>query len=562
MRPAQYRDIAVRRLEKSVAPVAGIARRAGILTVAASLVWYVQALLVAAIFAGLVEPEARFVSPWVAIGVFAFLGVMRAVINRAASGFSFAASDGVMALERHALLRREAMGSPLFERVSSPEIASLAAEKIKSIGHYVARYQPAMLRTRILPLVILALAFSMSWVVGIIFLITGPLIPIFMALVGLAARQASEQQMQEIGNLNSLLVERIRALTDIRLLDASAKTIASFEIRADTLRQETMAVLRIAFLSSTVLELFSAIGIALVAVYIGFALLGELNFGAYATRLTLFEGIFLLLLAPEFYQPMRDIAAAWHDRAAALAVASELAELEDDKRYVPIVGKGAYEMSPHFGNIQTVGLAYETPGGNRIAYGDLSIAQGEKVALVGPSGSGKSTLLALLAGFADPSHGQILIDGVELTAGNADAWRGNVAWIAQSPHFLNASLKANLLLDRHSANDADVPAALDAAAARSVVDRLPQGVLTRLGEAGHGVSGGEARRLMIARAIASGKPIILADEPTADLDEETAESIMQALLALAQGGATLVVATHDPKVARQLDRVIPIGGDA
>ncbi len=562
MRPAKIRDIAVQRLEKSVEPVAGLARRAGLLTIAASLVWYGQAVLVAALFSGLVEPETQFVAPWVAISVFAILGVIRALINRTASGFSFAASDGAMALERRALLRREAMGSPLFERVSSPQIASLAAEKIKSIGHYVARYQPAMLRTRVLPLVILALAFSMSWVVGIIFVITGPLIPLFMALVGLAARQASEQQMQEIGNLNSLLVERIRALTDIRLLDASAKTIASFENRAETLRSQTMAVLRIAFLSSTVLELFSAIGIALVAVYIGFALLGELNFGAYATRLTLFEGIFLLLLAPEFYQPMRDIAAAWHDRAAALAVAGELAELENEKRYVPIVGEGVRKAALHPGDIQTAGLVYETPGGNRITYDDLLIAQGEKVALVGQSGSGKSTLLALLAGLVEPSQGQILIDGVALTTGNADAWRSNVAWIAQSPNFLNASLKANLSLDKALENDADILAALDAAAARSVVDRLPKGIQTRLGEAGHGVSGGEARRLMIARAIASGKPVIFADEPTADLDEETAESIIEALLALAQGGATLVVATHDLKVARRLDRIVRIGGDA
>ncbi len=561
MRPAEQRDMSVKRLEEATAPVAKLVRYAGLLTVVASLVWYVQAVLVAALFAGLVEPGKNLLPPWVAIAAFVVLGVVRAAINRVASGFSFAASDQAMALERRNLLRREALGSPLFERVSSPQIAALAAEKIKSIGHYVARYQPAMMRTRILPLVILALAFSMSWVVGIIFVITGPLIPLFMALVGLAARQASEKQMQEIGNLNSLLVERIRALTDIRLLDASEKTIASFEERADALRHQTMAVLRIAFLSSTVLELFSAIGIALVAVYIGFALLGELNFGAYSTQLTLFEGAFLLLLAPEFYQPMRDIAAAWHDRAAALAVAGELAELESEKRYAPIVGGGARKVATPFGEIRTAGLVYETPGGNQVDYDDFAIAQGETVALMGPSGSGKSTLLALLAGLAEPSRGQILVDGVALSAINADAWRANVAWISQLPHFLNASLKTNLLLDQPAGSDVDLWPALEAAAARPVVERLPKGIQTRLGEAGHGVSGGEARRLMIARAMASGKPVILADEPTADLDEETAESVMQALLELSRQGATLVVATHDSKVVRRLDRVIQIGGD-
>ncbi len=208
-------------------------------------------------------------------------------------------------------------------------ISALAGEKLDLLTPYITRYASARARVMVVPIVIFALALCgflgrSPWSCCL----SGPLIPVFMALVGMAAKDASRRQMVEIGTLNDLLVERLSALVDIRLLGAGKSVLEGFSTQASDLRQRTMAVLRVAFLSSTVLELFAAIGVAMVAVYVGFSLLGALEFGTWGGPLTPQAGIFLLLLAPEFYQPLRDLAAAWHDKASADAVFDELAAWE------------------------------------------------------------------------------------------------------------------------------------------------------------------------------------------------------------------------------------------
>ena len=552
------------RLDAITVPVLSQLRSAGLLSVVAALLWYGQAALVADVFSALAAERPGLVPSWIAISAFLLLGAVRALTGWRAGQLGFEAAQGAMAAEREKLIARESLRSPLSGAGASAEVASLAAEKIAALGPYITRYRPAMLRTRILPVVIVAIAFSISWVAGGILLVTGPLIPVFMILVGLAAREASERQMQEVGTLNTLLTERLRAMTDIRLLDASQRTVEGLAQGAEALRAKTMAVLRIAFLSSTVLELFSAIGVALMAVYVGFALLGEISFGAYGTPLTLFEGIFLLLLAPEFYQPIRDLAAAWHDKAAAQAVAGELAAAEAAPATTIAGTGGTSAQLAQPGRLITRGLRYRTPAGGELHFPDLGIAiggkgPGEKIAIVGDSGAGKSTLLALLAGLARPSAGAVEIAGRPLDDDTADAWRAGIAWIGQTPHFLNASLRANLLQGVKEEDAADLDHALELAAAGGIVSRLPRGLLTRIGETGHGVSGGEARRLTIAAAIAAKPKLVLADEPTADLDEETAELVTAGLIEMAEGGAAVIVATHDMALAEKMDRRIVIG---
>ena len=552
------------RLDAITVPVLSQLRSAGLLSVLAALLWYGQAALVADVFAALAAERPGLVPSWIAISAFLLLGAVRALTGWRAGQLGFEAAQGAMAAEREKLIARESLRSPLSGAGASAEVASLAAEKIAALGPYITRYRPAMLRTRILPVVIVAIAFSISWVAGMILLVTGPLIPVFMILVGLAAREASERQMQEVGTLNTLLTERLRAMTDIRLLDASQRTVEGLAQGAEALRAKTMAVLRIAFLSSTVLELFSAIGVALMAVYVGFALLGEISFGAYGTPLTLFEGIFLLLLAPEFYQPIRDLAAAWHDKAAAQAVAGELAAAEAAPATTIAGTGGTSAQLAQPGRLITRGLRYRTPADGELHFPDLGIAiggkgPGEKIAIVGDSGAGKSTLLALLAGLARPSAGAVEIAGRPLDDDTADAWRAGIAWIGQTPHFLNASLRANLLQGVKEEDAADLDHALELAAAGGIVSPLPRGLLTRIGETGHGVSGGEARRLTIAAAIAAKPKLVLADEPTADLDDETAELVTAGLIEMAEGGAAVIVATHDMALAEKMDRRIVIG---
>ena len=395
-------DAATAALARIEAPAAAAQRRAALLATAAALGWAAQAALVAWAIAGWLGGAGVARSLSAGAG-FALVGALRALLVHRAGGIVFRAADAVLAAERAALIARESRRAP-GTGPASAALGALAAQKLPLLVPYLTRYRPARLRATALPLAFLALTFAISWAAGLILLVAGPLIPIFMALVGMAAREASAREMVAIGALNGLLIDRLSALVDIRLLDATDRTAAGFATRAETLRARTMAVLRIAFLSSTVLELFSALGIAMVAVYVGFTLLGQIGFGTWRAPLSVGHGIFLLLLAPEFFLPLRDLAAAWHDRAAALAVAGELAgpEAADSP---PVLGQGA-AVAPLPGPLtlalQRVALRR---GGRLVRLPDLAVGPGESVAVTGPSGAGKSTPARRRRGPRRPGRG-------------------------------------------------------------------------------------------------------------------------------------------------------------
>ena len=456
-------------------PTRGPVRQASLLTVVSSLIWVVQAAIVALAIGGLLAPErespAGLLTPAVA---FVILGILRAGLTYHAEGLLFDAGTSTVTQAREEIVRQEMR---TIDAGRAGSTATLASEKLDCIVPYITRYAPARARVMIVPLFILALGFWFSWAVGVVLLVSGPLIPVFMALVGMAAKDASRRQMEDIGSLNDLLIERLSALVDIRLLDAGADVVSDFARGADRLRARTMNVLRIAFLSSTVLELFAAIGVAMVAVYVGFALLGAIEFGSYGLPLSPAAGIFLLLLAPDFYQPLRDLSAAWHDKAAALAVAGELSEWRA-QTFPAMLGTGGQaekrEGSPE---IVLKDVAFQT-GHKLIRFEDISIAAGESVALMGASGAGKTTLLRLIAGLATPAEGRIIVSGHDLDHDTADGWRARLGWMPQAPHFINSSLANNVSFGQPG----DLDEALRAAAVGPVVDALPGGKQAQLGK--------------------------------------------------------------------------------
>jgi len=523
---------------------------AALLQTAGALLFIPQAALIALSVGRIANGGALAAVLWPAIFV-VVLGIARSCLEAAGGRLAFKVARAELSKRRAAAVAALARRSPVDpERPASGEAASVIGEQAELIVPYIARFQPARFKATAVPLVMLVCIFPISWIAALILLIAMPLIPLFMALIGWRAQAASEKQLAATGGLNGFLLDRLRGLTTIRALGAVDQTATRLRADADDLKTRTMAVLRIAFLSSAVLELFAALGVALLAVYVGFSLLGEITFGAWSGGLDLTTGLFLLLLAPAFFEPLRDLSSVWHDRASGEAALSALDGIATGGFDVVEEAEGK-QLARFDIELADTGFRYAADKPMAIGAFGCRIMQGEHVALLGSSGSGKSTLLALIAGLAPASDGVIRLGGLPL--GEASDWRRHIAWIGQKPHIFAGSLAGNITLGRAGtkADDALHAAKLDRVAA--AYGKRP------LGEGGLGLSGGEALRLAIARAACNPDiRIILADEPTAHLDAVTAADITESLIDLARG-KTLVVATHDPRLAARMQRVIAIG---
>ena len=530
--------------------------------VLATLVWLPQAALIAwsiaAVQAG--RPFADLVLTAVA---FVALGLLRSGLEAAGIRLSFASARAYTQELRLQSLATLAQRSPLdAERPAAGTVASVLNEQSDPITPYHARYTTARTKVMVVPLCILLGVAWFSWVAALVLLVAAPLIPIFMALVGWRAEAASRQHLHQIGELNQFLLDRIQGLASIRGLGSVGQVTEQLARTADQLRNNTMAVLKIAFLSSAVLELFSALGVALVAVYVGFHLLGQLPFGSWGGQLSLAQAMWVLLLSPAFFEPLRELSAVWHDKAAGVAGEAALQSLQaPGQHFVGSAEAAAPETQAAACTVALEGVSYRYDSRMPLVIEDLdlAIAAGEKVALWGSSGSGKSTVMALIAGLAAPAAGQIVVAGQPMDNEHANALRARMAWVAQKPHLFAASLKENIRLGREIA-DSHVQAAIDSVALGDVLRQRGNAVI---GDGGLGLSGGEALRLTLARAAVHPHcALILADEPTAHLDAETATFVRESLLALAARGATLIVATHDPLLAALMDRVVSLDGSA
>nr|WP_237288523.1 thiol reductant ABC exporter subunit CydD [Variovorax sp. PAMC 28711] len=537
-------------------PSAGNAALAG-----APLLWLPQAALLALAVQGIADGRG-FDAAWQpALGI-VVLGLTRVLCEAWGARRVFAMARARLSMLRAQAVAVLAAGAPFdSRRPASGLVASVLAEQAEALVPYLVRYQPARLRVMVVPLVILLVVASQSWLAALVLLFSAPVIPLFMAIIGWRARAASEAQMVEMGSMNAFLLDRLRGLATLRAFGAVDATALRLDASAQSLRQRTMAVLRIAFLSSAVLELFSALGVAMVAAYVGFHLLGTLGFGAWGQRLSLGQGMFVLLLAPAFFEPLRELSAAWHDRAAGQAALQALEQL--GRAVPPMPGRdaaqgaqAANESSRTAPSIGVRNLHFAHAGEAPLFEGfDLRVGAGEHIALMGDSGAGKTALLSLLAGLQTATSGDIVIGGITLNNRTAAVLRQRIGWMGQRPHVFAGSVEANVALGRAEADTRHVEAAMRFAELADVAQAHPRSML---GEGGNGLSGGEAVRLALARlALHRDADLLLVDEPTAHLDTDTARRVTDALLRLARG-KTLIVATHDPVLAARMHRVVSL----
>ncbi|WP_372871482.1 cysteine/glutathione ABC transporter permease/ATP-binding protein CydD [Shewanella sp.] len=525
------------------------------LGVFAGVLLIAQAFVIARILSAVVMEGAApsaFVSEFAAL---AALMVARALCAWGRERLGFEAGRRLRLSLRRAVLNRLTELGPAF--VKGRPLGSWGAvvlEQIEDLHDFYARYLPQLSIAALIPLIILACVFPLNWAAGLILLGTAPLIPLFMILVGMGAADANRKHFSALQRLSGHFMDRLKGLVTLRLFhraDAEGKAI---EKASDEFRSRTMAVLRMAFLSSAVLEFFAAISIALVAVYFGFSYLGHLDFGHYDLCISLFTGLFVLMLAPEFYQPLRDMGTHYHAKAQAVAAAEALSELLS----VENSAHQGQQALPQQLEIVAKDLCIYSHQGTKLA-GPISFTfkAGERLAIVGPSGSGKTSLLNALLGFL-PISGELSVGGVNFNELDMDDWRRTIAWLGQEPHLFHGTLRDNIAMGRNLDDDA-LLALCHKAQIGDFVAALPGGLEHSIAEGGGGLSVGQAQRFALARALAGKPELFLLDEPGASLDVDSEQRVMAAIYSESQGKSLLMV-SHRLDELERLDGVLVMEG--
>ncbi|HYQ78960.1 MAG TPA: thiol reductant ABC exporter subunit CydD [Solirubrobacterales bacterium] len=449
-------------------------------------------------------------------------------------------------LARHLLLVRP--GALQAER--SGELATAAVQGVDALEAYFARYLPQVFLAALAPIAILAWTLPRDWEAAAILAVTAPLIPVFMVLIGRLAEGSTRRRWRRLSRLGAQFLDLVGGLETLRANGRAEAQTRAIAAAGEAYRRETMATLRIGFLSALVLELLAMIGVALVAATVGI----QLAEGA----LGLTAGLTVLILAPEVYMPLRRLGAQFHASADGMAAAERIFEVLDQPAAVTVPARPLPSPDPADESLVLAGVRFSHPGRSEVLRGvDLALRPGETMALVGPSGGGKSTLLSLLMRLADPAAGTIACGGTDLLDLDPAAWRRRIAWVPQRPTVFAGTLGENVRLAAPEASPARLHGALRRAGLADFVASLPRGTETVVGEGGRRLSAGQAQRLGLARAFLRDAPLLLLDEPTANLDEETELAIANAVEELAAERTALIVA-HRPQLARRADRVVEL----
>lgn len=466
---------------------------------------------------------------------------------------------------RHDVMQRISERGPLWaRRQHSATLGNHVWEQVDALQNYYADYRPQMSLCVWIPLIILLATCPISWAASLILLITGPLIPLNMAMIGWGAKNLQDEQYAETRRMGRHFLDTLKGLPTLKLFGRAREQAQEIHTVSERVRQRTMRVLRLAFLSSAALEFFASVSIALLAIYIGFTYLDQFDFGTWGKGLSLFGGLFVLILSPEFYQPLRDLGTHYHAKAEAETAAEALIPLleADDVHDEPSPATPAWSVPQQLGiSFDHVYCRY--PQQTRAALEDVSftLQPGEMLAIVGPSGAGKSTLLNTLLRFMPPKSGRILTDqGEDLRQIGSDDWRQAISWVSQQNALLPGSLRDNLQLAlpatrRDELDDALFWEALEHTDLKRWAEALPEQLDTRIGDGGQPISGGQARRIALSRAFLRAAPLVLLDEPTASLDRDSERIVNQAIAQLSER-STVILLTHRLSLLRLADHVL------
>lgn len=543
-----------------LAALAGIINGVAVIAQAAILASILSALIIdqSTTALAVVPPIAEAIGLQL-VGLIAVF-LLRSVCVYAQQIAGFNAGAKVRTDIRRQLTDTFALNPAALKQQQSGALAAVSLEQVDALALYFSRYLPQQMIVGVLPLIMLAVVMPVNWLVGLILLFTAPLIPLFMALVGMGAASAQRSQFLALTRMSGYFLDRLQGLATLKLFGQAEAELTAIHHIADGFREKTMSVLRIAFLSSAVLEFFSAVAVALVAVYVGLSLLGQIDF-SFAPPVSFKIGLFVLLLAPEFFMPLRQLAIYYHDRAAALGAADAILNiLEQDvgrvsdsvTRQSPRIVSGYATLTQPTALIELNKVSKSYQQRQVLSDITLQIHQGEKIALIGASGAGKTTLLNLLLGFESATEGMIWLNGQTLNRDNATQ---AIAYVGQNAYIFYGTIADNIALANPNASTQQIEAAALAAGVTEFSDNLKDGLQTLVGERGYGLSGGQVQRIAVARAFLKNAEIILLDEPTANLDKLTKTRLLAVINELFKD-KTVIIASHDTEVIEGMDRQI------
>ncbi|MBJ7331557.1 MAG: thiol reductant ABC exporter subunit CydD [Solirubrobacteraceae bacterium] len=478
------------------------------------------------------------------------VGLVAVVCARAGLAWGFEvvgrrAAASVLSELRMALVGQRLRRTPAaLDGVQSGEVAAAAVGGIEALEAYFAKYLPQLVLAVTVPIAVVAWSAPIDLTSALIMVATLPLVPVFMVLVGWHTERRTRERYGAMVRLSTHFLDVVRGLPTLRAFNRGEAQVARIAEVSDDYRRATMGTLRITFLSGAVLDLAATLGVALIAVTVGVRLVdGGLGLEA---------GLTVLILAPELYAPLRGLGSQYHASADGMAVAGRILDLLDEEDAAPRAGAAMPSLREVPVVFEDVSFAYPSRDVPVLSGFSLTLSPGERVALVGPSGAGKSTVASLLLRFAAPASGRVLAGGVDAADVEEEEWRSALAWVPQRPTVLRGTVASNIAL-----GGPDVVGAARDAGADAFIRALPDGYETVVGEGGRALSAGQTQRLALARALARQAPLLILDEPTANLDPESAAVVADAIRQLPRDRTVLLIA-HDRELARGMDRIVEL----
>ena len=498
----------------------------------------------------LVVIEKTPLSPLVPLALFVMLlALARALFFYFSEKYAAASAAELKQTIRNRLYRRLLAAGSTGRGCDSAAAVEMVTLGVDSLESYFTRFLPHVALAATLPPVMLFFVIPTEWRASLVLLFSAPFIPLLMILVGKGTQSLNTRQWEKLSRMSGHLTDLVKGLPDLKICSAVRREADTVARVSEEYRHSTMAVLRVAFLSAFTLEFFSTVGTAVVAVIIGFRLLsGNLQF---------VDGLFILLLTPEFYLPLRTLGLSYHARMQGIAAAERLIPLLDDA-VLPTVESDYVTLPPGRVSVdyEEVSFRYSSARGGITAV-DFHLAPGEITALVGASGAGKSTLAGLLLSLSHPQAGRIKINGIDLKSIDPQLWQYRIALVPQVPFFFAGTVLENLSIGLSVCPDDSIHKALTSAAALEFVEKLPNGLNSAMGDSGAGFSGGELRRLALARVFLRAPDLIIFDEPTAGLDNVNEQLVCAAIRALAEERTVLLI-SHREDTVSWADRVVTI----